>query len=453
MFSALSDKLSSIFSNLQRQKTITESDVKLALSEIRTSLLEADVALPVIKSLLQNIEDEALGVDKIKNVTSGQQIAKLVHDQLVDLLGGDSAKLQTSSLQRPTIYMMVGLQGSGKTTHTVKLAHYLEKQEQKKVLVASLDVYRPAAREQLRDFSANANISSLPIIDHEHNPVLIAKRAIEFAKMQQADIVILDTAGRLHIDDELMHELSAVKKLANPAEILFVADAMAGQDVVNVAETFHEKLSLSGVILSRVDGDTRGGAALSIRHVTGCPIKFSGVGEKFTDLEAFDPKRIAGRVLGMGDVATLVEKAAEVVKQEEAEDMAAKLMKGAFDFNDMLKQIQSMRKMGGLSSIMNYMPGMGQLKQRMENSGMDEGKIKKQEAIIFSMTVSERSKPLSIKASRKKRIAKGAGVSLRDVEKLLKQHAKTNQMMKKMAKLQKSGQLPMDLPDELKGLM
>lgn len=437
MFSNLSNKLGDVFARLKKRGALTAADIDSAMREVRIALLEADVALPVVKDFIQSLKEKATGAEVIESISPAQMVIKLVHDHLVELLGSQHQAINLAA-PPPFAIMMVGLQGSGKTTSTGKLALRLKEKHHKKVLVASLDVYRPAAQEQLQQVAKQIGIVSLPIVAGEQPPT-ITKRALEMARMEGYDIVLLDTAGRLHIDDELMAELQTVKQLANPLETLLVADSLTGQDAVNIAKTFHEKIGISGIILTRVDGDGRGGAALSMRAVTGQPIKFIGTGERPSEFEEFHPERIASRILDMGDIVSLVEKAAENISQAEAEQMAGRMMEGQFDFNDLLDQLRKMHKMGGLGGMMKMLPGVGKLQEQMANANVDEKTLACQEAIILSMTLQERKHPKLIKASRRIRIAAGAGVEVQDVNRLLKQQQQMEHMMKKMKKLGKKG--------------
>jgi signal recognition particle subunit SRP54 len=438
MFSSLSDKLGGIFDKLKKRAVLSEADVDAAMREIRIALLEADVALAVAKDFIASLKTKALGAEIVKGINPAQMVVKLTHDHLIELLG----QHQPLSLAAtpPVVILMTGLQGSGKTTSTGKLALRLKSKQNKKVLVASLDVYRPAAQKQLEQVAAKAGVPSLPIIDNQ-KPLDITERALKTAKLEGYDVLLLDTAGRLHIDDTLMAELKAVKQLANPLETLLVADAMTGQDAVNIAKSFHEQIGVTGIILTRVDGDARGGAALSMRAVTGQPIKFLGIGEKLDALEEFYPDRVASRILDMGDIVSLVEKAAENVTQQDAEKMAARLAQGQFDFNDLLDQLHKMKKMGGMGSMLKMLPGMGKLQAQLENANVDESMLARQEAVILSMTKNERLHPKLINASRRIRIAKGAGVQVQDVNRLLKQQQQMQDMMKKFKKLGQKGML------------
>ena len=437
MFETLKGKLQTVFDGLAKRGALSEADVDAALREVRLALLDADVALPVVKSFIEKLRTDAVGVASLRSVRPDQQVIKIVHDALVEMLGGDAAPLNIAT-NPPAVILMAGLQGSGKTTTAGKLALRLKTRERKKVMVASLDMTRPAAREQLRLLGEQAEAGVLPEADSE-TPAQIAKRALQVAKLQAYDVLILDTAGRLSIDEALMAELRDIKKITNPHEILLVADAMTGQDAVNTAEAFHKAIGVTGIALTRLDGDARGGAALSMRHITGCPIKLAGVGEKQDALEEFDPARLAGRILDMGDVVALVEKASEAIEAEEAERMARRMAKGQFDMNDFLTQIRQLQKMGGLGGLMGMLPGIGKMKDQMKNANLDEGLLKRQEAIISSMTAKERRNPKVIHASRKQRIANGSGTSVQEVNKLLKQHQTMAKMMKKMGKLGQKG--------------
>ncbi|MGD9638064.1 MAG: signal recognition particle protein [Alphaproteobacteria bacterium] len=429
MFSNLANKLGDIFSRLGGRAVISEKDFDEVMREIRVALIEADVALPVLRDFIEKIKAKAIGSNVIRSVSPAQQIIKIVNDGLVEMLGDEDASLKYKGI--PSIILMVGLQGSGKTTTSGKIALRLTSKEKKKVLLASLDVYRPAAQEQLLQVGKSAGLDVLPIVKGEQ-PLDITKRALKEAKLGGYDVLILDTAGRTHIDEDMMSEALAVKKLADPAETLLVADAMTGQDAVNLAREFNEKVGVTGIVLTRIDGDARGGAALSMKAVAGCPIKFLGVSEKIDGLELFDAKRIAGRILGMGDVVSLVETAIEKVDQEEAEKLAKRMLEGRFNLQDMLSQMQQMKKMGSVKDLVGMLPGMGKFSDKLENAGLNDKAIRRQEAIILSMTFKERRNPDLIKASRKKRIADGAGVSVNDVNRLLKQYLQMANMMKKM---------------------
>jgi signal recognition particle subunit SRP54 len=437
MFDALTDRLGDIFDRLRRRGALSESDVAAALRELRIALLEADVALPVVKTLVADVSEKAVGTEVLRSVTPGQMVVKLVHDHLVEMLGGEAVALDLAAAP-PAAVMLVGLQGSGKTTTTAKIGKRLQEREKKKVMMASLDVARPAAQEQLRTLGEQAGVATLPIVAGQQ-PVDIAKRAMQASRLGGYDIVLLDTAGRLHVDEQLMDEVAGVRDAANPVETLLVADAMTGQDAVNVAEGFHGRVGLTGIVLTRVDGDARGGAALSMRAVTGQPIKLIGVGEGLDALEAFHPERIANRILGQGDVVGLVEKAAETIEQEDAEKLARKMQKGNIDLDDLALQLRQMRKMGGLSGVMSMLPGVGKVQKQMAEARIDDTEIHRQEAIISSMTRKERKSPKIIQASRKRRIASGSGTSVSEVNKLLKQHLMMVKVMKKMGKMGKMG--------------
>lgn len=439
MFQSLSSKLTGIFGNLRKRGVLSEADIDTAMREIRIALLEADVALPVVKDFINSLKTRALGAEVIASVSPAQMVIKLVNDHLAELLGSEHQAINLSSTP-PVIMMMVGLQGSGKTTSTGKLALRLKNKQNKKVLVASLDIYRPAAQQQLEQVARQAGVTSLPIVAGE-KPLQITERALKAARLEGYDVLLLDTAGRLHIDDALMDELKAVKQLANPLETLLVADSLTGQDAVNIAKTFHEQIGVTGIILTRVDGDGRGGAALSMRAVTGQPIKFMGIGEKLDEFEEFHPARIASRILDMGDIVSLVEKAAENINVDEAEKMAARMMKGQFDFNDLLDQLRKMNKMGGIGSMMKMLPGIGQLKEKMADAKIDPKMLARQEAIILSMTAKERIYPKLLNASRRVRIANGAGVTVQDVNKIIKQHQQMQDMMKKLKKMGAKGMM------------
>ena len=450
MFDSLAGRLNAVFDKLTKRGALSEGDVDSALREVRVALLEADVALPVARDFIAKVRERAVGQEVIKSVTPGQMVVKIVHDTLVETLGAEESELDLAAVP-PVPIMMVGLQGSGKTTSTAKIAMRLQNRDKKKVLMASLDTRRPAAMEQLKILGEQAGVPTLPIVAGQ-NAVDIAKRAMQAARLQGYDVVMLDTAGRMHVDEALMAEVAAVRETVQPAETLLVADALTGQDAVNVATAFNERLRVTGIVLTRVDGDGRGGAALSMRAVTGCPVKLLGVGEKLDALEAFHPDRIAGRILGMGDIVSLVEKAAETIDQEEAEALAKKVRKGQFDLNDLLDQLRQISKMGGLDGLMAMMPGVGQLKKQMAQAKVDPKLLRRQEAIILSMTPGERGNPNVIHASRKRRIAAGSGTSVQDVNRLLKQHKQMSDMMKKVNKMGKKGLLRGGLPGLPQGM-
>ena len=432
MFDSLSEKLGSILDRLTRRGALTEADVDAALREVRRALLEADVALEVARSFTDGVKKHAVGVEVMKSVTPGQMVVKIVHDQLVEMLGAQGQSIDLNAAP-PVAIMMVGLQGSGKTTTTAKLARRLADRQKRKVLMASLDVRRPAAMEQLAVLGRDAQIDTLPVIAGQQPPQ-IAKRALEAGRLGGYDVVLLDTAGRTTLDEAMMSEAAEVKRAADPHEVLLVADALTGQDAVNLARAFDSRVGLTGIVLTRVDGDGRGGAALSMRAVTNKPIKLIGTGEKLDALEEFDPARIAGRILGMGDVVALVEKAAATIDAEKAMRAAEKMRKGAFDLADMREQLMQMQAMGGIGGLMGMLPGVAKMKNQIANAGLDENVLKRQVAIINSMTPRERRNPDLLKASRKKRIAAGSGTTPEQINKLLKMHRGMADMMKAMGK-------------------
>ena len=439
MFESLQSRLGGVFDRLRGRGALSEADVDAALAEVRTVLIDADVALPVVKEFIDKVRPRAVGENVIRSVTPGQQVIKIVHDVLVETLGSDNAALKLGSPPAPIL--MVGLQGSGKTTTSAKLGLLLQGKEKKKVLMASLDVNRPAAMEQLRVLGEQAGVATLPVVAGQ-DPLTIAKRAMASAKVGGYDVVILDTAGRQSIDEQLMSEVAAIKAATNPHETLLVADSLTGQDAVHIAKNFNDRVKLSGIILTRVDGDARGGAALSMRSVTGAPIKFLGAGEKLDALEAFHPARVAARILDMGDVVSLVEKAAETLDKDEAEKIAAKMKKGTFDMNDLKSQLNQMKKLGGMKGVLGMLPGVGKIKSQLDAAGIDDKILSRQEAIICSMTRKERQDPDVINGSRRKRIAAGAGVDVSEVNKLLKMHRQMADMMKKMGKGGRMPQMP-----------
>lgn len=447
MFDGLTGRLGKIIDKLKGRGALTEADVKAALREIRIALLEADVALPVVKDFIANVQEKAVGQEVLRSISAGQMVVKIVHDALAEFLGQEVVDIELRATP-PVAILMVGLQGSGKTSMTAKLGNYLALKQKKKVLMASLDVYRPAAREQLQMLGQQCHVDTLSILAEE-KPLAITARALEKARLEGYDVLILDTAGRLHIDQELMDEVVAVRNLAKPAEVILVADAMTGQDAVTIAKEFDDKVGITAIALSRIDGDARGGAALSMRAVTGKPLKLLGTGERPSELELFHPDRIATRILGMGDVVSLVERAMESVDQEEAEKLALQMQKGVFDFNAMESQLLQMNKMGGLSSLMGMIPGINKFQGKMEEAGLNDHFIQRQIAIIRSMTKKERLDARLINGSRKRRIALGSGTSVQDVNKLLKQHRDMSDMMKRMQKLGKKG----FLRQGLQGLM
>src|SRR6478752_5422417 len=438
MFDTLSDRLGSVFDRLRGRGALSEADVRAAMRDVRVALLEAAVALPVARDFVEQVTEKAVGQEVLRSVTPGQMVVKIVNDALIETLGSETAELDLN-VAPPAVIMMVGLQGSGKTTTTAKLAKRLTERERKRVLMASLDVARPAAQEQLAVLGRQTNVDTLPIVAGQQ-PVEIARRALQSAKLQGYDIVMLDTAGRLHVDDQLMGEMKAVAAASNPTETLLVVDALTGQDAVNVAKGFAAEVDLSGVILTRMDGDARGGAALSMRAVTGKPIKFAGVGEAIDKLEAFHPDRVAGRILGMGDVVSLVERAAETIQVEDAEKLAAKMAKGKFDLDDLWAQLRQMQRMGGLGALAGMMPGLKGMKGAMDKAQGDKALVH-MEAMLSSMTVKERAKPEIINAKRKIRVAKGSGTTVQEINKLLKMHQEMSTAMKRLKKMGGFGKL------------
>ena len=437
-FESLSDKLSSIFKKIRGQARLTEKNMEDMLKEIRVALLEADVNYKVVKEFTNNVREKALGQDVLSKLNPSQMLVKIVHDELVELLGSDDSELHYQN-NRPTVIMMVGLQGSGKTTSTGKLAYLMKNKLHKKVLLAAGDVYRPAAIDQLAQIAQSVGVD-LVNLGTKVSPVEISKKAKEKAFNEHYDVLIIDTAGRLQIDEQLMKELNDIKNEVNPDEILLLIDAMAGQDAVNVADSFNKQLTLTGAIMSKLDGDARGGAALSIRHMTGVPIKFSGVGEKVTDLDIFHPDRMADRILGMGDVMTLVEKAQQEMDEKEARKTANKMMSGKFDLNDMLDNMRKVQKMGSLGGLLKLIPGMPKISP--EQQAAAEKEMRNFEVIINSMTPYERSNPDVFKFSRKQRVANGCGKTLADVNRVLKKYEQMKQMMKQMESYRKSGRMP-----------
>ena len=441
MFENLSERLSGVFDRLTKQGALSEDDVKTALREVRVALLEADVSLPVARDFVKAVQDKATGQAVTKSVTPGQQVVKIVHDELVHVLAGDDENPGALKIDNPPApILMVGLQGGGKTTTTAKLAKRLKEKSGKRVLMASLDVNRPAAMEQLAILGTQIGVDTLPIVKGQ-KPVDIAKRAKQQATMGGYDVYMLDTAGRLQIDQVLMKEVEDVRDIVKPRETLLVVDGLTGQVAVEVAEEFDGKIGISGVVLTRMDGDGRGGAALSMRAVTGKPIKFVGLGEKMDALEEFHPERIAGRILGMGDIVSLVEKAQETIEAEQAERMMRRFQKGQFNMNDLKMQLEQMQKMGGMEGVMGMMPGMGKMQKQIEQSGFDDSIFRRQIALIQSMTKKERANPQILQASRKKRIAAGAGLEVSQLNQLLKMHRQMADMMKKMGKMGKGGML------------
>lgn len=439
MFETLSDRLTGILDKLTRRGALSEADVGEAMREVRRALIEADVALDVVKSFTDKVRARAVGHEVLRSVTPGQQVIKIVHDTLVDMLGAEAEPIDLNA-PAPVAIMMVGLQGSGKTTTSAKIARRLKERAGRKVLMASLDTRRPAAQEQLRVLGDANGVDTLPIIAGQ-TPVEIARRAETAARLNGYDVVLFDTAGRTHVDDELMAEMVEIERIAQPHEVLLVADSLTGQDAVTVAKAFDAKVNVTGIVLTRMDGDGRGGAALSMRYVTGKPIKLLGVGEKADALEDFDPRRVAGRILGMGDIVGLVEKAAAEMDMKKAAEAARKLAKGQFDLDDLAGQLKQMQKLGGMKGIMGMMPGMGKLKGQLDGANLDDRFIKRQIAIISSMTKQERVKPDLLNASRKRRVAAGSGTRVEDINRLLKQHRQMADMMKAMGKKKGGGLL------------
>jgi len=434
MFDTLSDRLTGVFDRLRGRGALNEGDVREAMREVRIALLEADVALPVARDFIANVTEKAVGQQVLRSVTPGQQVVKVVNDELVAMLGGEEAAPLVLDAKPPVVIMMVGLQGSGKTTTTAKLGKLIREKHGKKALMASLDVNRPAAQEQLKVLGEQVEVATLPIVQGQQ-PVDIARRAIESARLQAVDVLLLDTAGRLHVDAALMAEMKAVAGVAAPTEVLLVVDSLTGQDAVNVAQSFSDEVPLTGVVLTRMDGDARGGAALSMRAVTGKPIKFAGTGEKLDAIEPFHPGRVAGRILGMGDIVSIVEKAAATIEKEDADKLAERMLKGQFDMNDLRTQLRQMQNMGGLGMLAGMMPGMKKAKQAMAAGGMDDKVLVHMDAIIGSMTPTERQRPELLNAKRKKRVATGSGTSVQEVNKLLKMHQEMGRAMKQIKKL------------------
>ena len=432
MFENLTNKISNIFDKIKGSGVIDDSSLQNVMREIRIALLESDVSLSVAKDFIENVKSKAIGQEVIKSISPDQMIIKIVNDQLTELLGSENDSLKLNA-KTPVLFLMVGLQGSGKTTTSAKLARWITKNNNKKIMMASLDIYRPAAQEQLIKLGADNDIATLELQEIK-SPLQIAQIAVEYAKKSNFDILILDSAGRNHIDTKMMNEVKEISEKFNFSEILLVSDSMTGQDAVNTAKNFSEQVNLTGIILTRIDGDSRGGAALSMRHVTQKPIKFMGTGEKIDDIEIFHPDRIANRILGMGDVVTLVEKASEEIDEQEAKQMQQKFLKGRFTLLDYSKQLDQLTKMGGIQSVLKYLPGLSGLKEKMEEKMENNDVFKKQKAIINSMTPRERIHPELVKASRKIRISKGSGTNVQDINKLLKQFKKMSQMMKKMGK-------------------
>ncbi len=437
MFDGLGQRLGDIFDRLKKRGALSAADVEAALREIRVAMLEADVALAVVKDFIAAVKEKAVGAEVMNSVTPGQMVVKIVHQHLVEMLDAGDPSINLAGVP-PVAIMMAGLQGSGKTTTTAKLALRLNKTEKKKVLMASLDVYRPAAQQQLSVLGQQAGIETLSVIIGEQ-PLAITRRAMDTGRREGYDVVILDTAGRLHVDDAMMNEIAAVSAQAKPAETLLVADAMTGQDAVNVAREFSARIGITGIVLTRVDGDARGGAALSMKAQAGCPIKLMGVGEKLDALEAFSAERVAGSILGMGDIVGLVEKAALNIDMEEAEEMAAKMAKGRFTLEDMSQQLSQLRKMGDVQGLLGMIPGVSKMKKQIAEANIDDKTVARQQAIILSMTVAERRNSRILNGSRRRRIANGSGTSVQEVNRLLKQFKQMSQMMKKMGKKGKRG--------------
>ena len=444
MFESLTSRLGDVFDRLRKRGALSEADVSTALREVRVALLEADVALSVVKDFVAQVAERAVGAEVLRSVTPGQMVVNIVNDHLTEMLGGEAEAINLAAAA-PVPILMVGLQGSGKTTTTAKLGLHLAEKHKKKVLMASLDVRRPAAQKQLAVLGEQAGVATLPVIAIEQ-PLAIAKRALETGRREGYDVVLLDTAGRLHVDDAMMDEAAQVRDAARPAEVLLVADALTGQDAVNLARAFNARVGVTGIVLTRVDGDGRGGAALSMRAVTGRPIKLIGVGEKLDALEVFHPGRIASRILGMGDVVSLVEKAAEAIDEAEAAKLAVKLRKGGFDFDDLAGQLRQMRKMGGMEGMLALLPGVAKAKQQFAQANVDERLLLRQEAIIGSMTAAERLSARLLNGSRKRRIAAGSGTTVQDVNRLLKQYKQINTMMKRAGKLGAKGLMRHGIP-------
>lgn len=432
MFDNFSNKISKIFDSISGKKFISDDDLNATMREIRVALLEADVSLPIAKEFIERVKIQAIGQQVVKSISAGQMVIKIVHDELINLLGSENSGINFNA--RPVIIMLVGLQGAGKTTTAGKLAARLKNKNHKKVLLASLDTCRPAAQEQLRILAQKIGTDCVEIIAGQ-NPLEITKRTLKKAEDLGSEVIILDTAGRTHLNEELMQELLEIKQLSNPTEILLVVDSLIGQDAINVAQNFNEKLAITGTILTRLDGDGRGGAALTMKAATNCPIKFIGVGEKLDELEEFNPARIASRIVGMGDVVSLVEKAQEMFDSKEMEKSAKKMQRGQFDFNDLLSQIRNMKKMGGINSILKFLPGASKLREHVGKIGDTEKEMMRQEALILSMTKKERANPDILSSSRKYRIAKGAGSNIQEVNRLLKKYKQIQKMMKKLGNM------------------
>jgi signal recognition particle subunit SRP54 len=447
MFENLTNKFEEIFSSLKKEPSLDEKQVDESLRNIRLALLEADVSLDVAKEFINKVKPKALGKEIVRSTSPGQMVVKIVYDEIVSLLGSTSSEINLKAVP-PVSMMVVGLQGSGKTTTTAKLAKYLEKNNKKKVMMVSLDIYRPAAQEQLKLLGEQNNINTLPITEGQQ-PTDICQRAINAAKLNGSEIILFDTAGRTQIDLQMMSEIKQIENIINPSETILVADSLTGQVAANVAKEFKNTVNLTGIVLTRSDGDGRGGAALSMKYVADVPIKFLGVGEKIENLEVFHPERIANRILGMGDIVTLVEKAAEDLDQEKLKKTEENLKKGQFSLEDYLAQLRQMKKMGGIEGIMSFLPGVSKIKSQMEQGGIDEKIITENEAVILSMTKKERQNPKIIDGSRKKRIANGSGTNIATINKLLKQFKMMSEMMKKMSKGNMKGMADKGIPPEL----
>ena len=447
MFENLTNKFEEALSSLKKTPSLDEKQVDDGLRNIRVALLESDVSLEVAKEFINNVKPKALGKEIVRSTSPGDMVVKIVYDELVSILGDKNSQINLNAVP-PVPIMLVGLQGSGKTTTTAKLAKYLEKQNKKKVMMVSLDIYRPAAQEQLKFLGEQNDITTLPVVEGQL-PQDICRRAVSAASLNGAEIILFDTAGRTQIDLQMMSEIKEIQNIINPSEVLLVADSLTGQVAANIAKEFKNTVSLSGIILTRADGDGRGGAALSMKHVANVPIKFLGVGEKIDNLEVFHPDRIANRILGMGDIVSLVEKASEDFDQEKLKKAEEKLKKGQFSLNDYLSQLRQMKKMGGIEGVMSFLPGVSKIKSQMDQSGIDENVIKKNEAVILSMTKKERENPKIIDGSRKKRIANGSGTDIATINKLLKQFKMMSEMMKKMSKGNMRGMADKGIPPEL----
>jgi len=447
MFENLTNKFEEALSSLKKTPSLDEKQVDDGLRNIRVALLESDVSLEVAKEFINNVKPKALGKEIVRSTSPGDMVVKIVYDELVSILGDKNSQINLNAVP-PVPIMLVGLQGSGKTTTTAKLAKYLEKQNKKKVMMVSLDIYRPAAQEQLKFLGEQNDITTLPVVEGQL-PQDICRRAVSAASLNGAEIILFDTAGRTQIDLQMMSEIKEIQNIINPSEVLLVADSLTGQVAANIAKEFKNTVSLSGIILTRADGDGRGGAALSMKHVANVPIKFLGVGEKIDNLEVFHPDRIANRILGMGDIVSLVEKASEDFDQEKLKKAEEKLKKGQFSLNDYLSQLRQMKKMGGIEGVMSFLPGVSKIKSQMDQSGIDENVIKKNEAVILSMTKKERENPKIIDGSRKKRIANGSGTDIATINKLLKQFKMMSEMMKKMSKGNMKGMADKGIPPEL----